>query len=414
MKNDINRNRINYWKLLIANSINRFGDSIDALALTWLVYAATGSPFWSATFYACNQLPSVIIQPIAGAIVETKNKKQVMVYTDILRGFAVIIIAILYIFNIIHPIITIIFAFFVSTVEAFRLPAGNAFITLIVDEEYYESAVAKNTSLTTIFSLFGTAIAGVIITFLGTATAIIIDAVTFLLSALIISLIKINYQNKRMGSIKYKEQLKQYYHMFLDGINYAKESSVIKGLIVLVLVFNGMLAPINSLVAPLISGYYGLGSSALSAFSISLSIGMAIAGFTFVPLAERIKSPQKMLSIGALLFGLVYLFLVSAKNISENMYFLLAIIAFGGAIIGYIVSANTTMLTVNFLRKVAKTHIARIAALYNSVASASIPFLAFLLGIATEYTSTYVVFIATGILCLIFGLIMMLKKDINS
>lgn len=27
-----------YTKLMIANIINRFGDSIDAIALTWLIY----------------------------------------------------------------------------------------------------------------------------------------------------------------------------------------------------------------------------------------------------------------------------------------------------------------------------------------------------------------------------------------
>ena len=32
-----------YMKIIVANLINRFGDSIDSIAFTWLVYAATGS-----------------------------------------------------------------------------------------------------------------------------------------------------------------------------------------------------------------------------------------------------------------------------------------------------------------------------------------------------------------------------------
>ena len=96
MKNNRSGLGENYRKLVVANCINRFGDSIDALALTWLVYAVTGSAFWSAVYYACNQLPSVLIQPFAGAIVETQNKRRVMVLTDIMRGIAVATLAILY------------------------------------------------------------------------------------------------------------------------------------------------------------------------------------------------------------------------------------------------------------------------------------------------------------------------------
>lgn len=202
--------------------------------------------------------------------------------------------------------------------------------------------------------------------------------------------------------------------MFTDGLNYAKESTIIKGLIVLVLIFNGMLAPINSLIAPLISGYYGLGSGTLSAFSVALSIGMAIAGFTFVPLADKVKSPKKMLSIGALLLGGIYLLLVFTKSISADTYFVLIIIIMSGALIGYIVAANTTMLTVNFMCKVAKTHIARIAALYNAISSASIPVLAFGFGIATGYTSTAAIFTFSSVFCLMVGLTMFLFMDTQS
>ena len=52
-----------YMKLLIANSISRFGDSIDAIAFTWITYAITGSAMWSALIYAMNTLPSVLLQP---------------------------------------------------------------------------------------------------------------------------------------------------------------------------------------------------------------------------------------------------------------------------------------------------------------------------------------------------------------
>ena len=65
-----------YRKLLLSEMIDRFGDSVDALAFTWLVYQITGSAMWSAIVFALNMLPNVIVQPFAGAIVEKKDKKK--------------------------------------------------------------------------------------------------------------------------------------------------------------------------------------------------------------------------------------------------------------------------------------------------------------------------------------------------
>ena len=39
-----------------ANAINRFGDSIDAIAFSWLAYQITGSAVWLAMIYAFNAI----------------------------------------------------------------------------------------------------------------------------------------------------------------------------------------------------------------------------------------------------------------------------------------------------------------------------------------------------------------------
>ena len=43
-----------YMKIMIAALINRFGDSIDAIASTWIVYEITGNAAWSAIIYGVN------------------------------------------------------------------------------------------------------------------------------------------------------------------------------------------------------------------------------------------------------------------------------------------------------------------------------------------------------------------------
>lgn len=75
-----------YMKIMIAALINRFGDSIDAIASTWIVYEITGNAAWSAIIYGVNKLPSIIITPLAGAWVEGQKKKTIMIVTDLIRA----------------------------------------------------------------------------------------------------------------------------------------------------------------------------------------------------------------------------------------------------------------------------------------------------------------------------------------
>ncbi len=64
-----------YLKVTVANMINRFGDSVDSIAFTWLVYAITGNAAWSAVIFGANQLPTILLMPFAGVLVERWNKK---------------------------------------------------------------------------------------------------------------------------------------------------------------------------------------------------------------------------------------------------------------------------------------------------------------------------------------------------
>lgn len=83
------RKNNSFFKLMFANSISRFGDSIDMVAFAWLTYQITNSETWSAIVVGVNQLVTILCQPIVGSIVENINKKKVVVIADFSR-FAVI------------------------------------------------------------------------------------------------------------------------------------------------------------------------------------------------------------------------------------------------------------------------------------------------------------------------------------
>jgi MFS family permease len=115
-----------FMKTVIAALINRFGDSIDSIAFTWLVYQITKSAAWSAIIFGVNRIPTIFLQPLAGAAVEGKNKKQIMIVTDIIRGICVGLIATANSIGILNPWMMLASTVIISCAEAFRLPASAA------------------------------------------------------------------------------------------------------------------------------------------------------------------------------------------------------------------------------------------------------------------------------------------------
>ena len=64
-----------YIQLLLADTINRFGDSIDVIAYSWIMYEITGSALLMALVVGLNFVPTVFLTPFAGAFVDRISKK---------------------------------------------------------------------------------------------------------------------------------------------------------------------------------------------------------------------------------------------------------------------------------------------------------------------------------------------------
>lgn len=83
----------NYRKYTVASVLNRFGDSLDVVAMSWLIYQISGSAAFSALNFCVNYLPSVLLQPFCGVIVEKKDHKMVVSICDVLRAIVTFSIA---------------------------------------------------------------------------------------------------------------------------------------------------------------------------------------------------------------------------------------------------------------------------------------------------------------------------------
>ena len=363
-----------YRKLLLTNLVNRFGDSVDAIAFTWLVYEITGSASWSALIFGLNMIPNIIVQPFAGPVIEKLDKKKVIVATHILRGIVISAFVGMYLAGIVNPYIMAAFTLNITTIESFNLPASTAFIPSIIKKEHLTHAMSLNSTLSSAMALVGTGLAGIIIAKFGVYTAMLIDAATFFIAAFGTSTIRrLNETESNKGDAP-SEQVSQESYMSLlkGGVKYIAKNRVILNYCFVAVILNFLLGPINSLLAPLAEDVYGLGSELLSVAGIAFSIG-AIIGSAVVPMiTEKMSAKSTLVIFGLVLGGAMY-------ALSLGRYLKGAVIPgylLAGAcyiIISFVASVLGGVLSVMFVKVVDQSYLARAGAIFNASATAATP-----------------------------------------
>ncbi len=383
----------NCRKLITSNLINRFGDSVDAIAFTWLVYQITGSATWSALIFGLNQLPGIFVQPLAGPFVEGKNKKHIVIVTDLLRGLIIVAFAILYYMDLVTPILMAAFTLIITTVESFNLPASSAFVPELIDEKHFVTATGFNMTASKIFELIGMGAAGVIIARLGVGSAMIIDAATFFIGALIIATIE--YKGCILKNEKIAEQ--DYKTKFTEGIKYLFKNSTVLYFCFLCVLLNFILTPLNGFMAPITSEVYGMDSNFMS-FCVMLMSGTTIIASLVMPkIIDKVSFDTLAIVLGSVL-GLTCVVLSFGGVVKGNTVF--AYLLGGACFISFGFNAGllSSCLNVTFVKAIDKDYLARIASVFNAIAVASAP-------VATFFVSILAVHLSVAKILFIFGVV---------
>lgn len=400
-----------YRKLIFATVINRFGDSVDAIAFTWLVYQITHSAAWSAIVFALNTLPNVVVQPFAGAIVEKMNKKYVIVATHLLRAVIIVLFVLLYRAGLVNAPVMAIFTLVITTVESFNLPATSAFTMQVVKKEHMTCGMSLNSMLSSAASLAGTGAAGVIIATAGVSTAMMIDVVTFAVAAALIGAMKVGRvaiteaaQNEASkttfatGETENKiEQSK--IEFFLDGFRYVASSRVICNYGLLAVALNFMLIPINALQAPIASEIFRMGGEILSIAGAFSAVG-GIAGSAFVPVLSQKLSPLKMIMFGTSLLAAGMLGMACGGVFAGNNIACYVDVAASFFIMMVAASIIGGTINIQFMKNADPQYIARAAAVMGACGTACMPVGSLILSAVVTKVSTEVILV----FCVIFAI----------
>jgi DHA3 family macrolide efflux protein-like MFS transporter len=167
--------------------ISSLGDRVHQIALVFLVAGATNSsPLALGLVFASMTLPSVVVGPLAGALVDRWDRKHVMVASDLLRAGIVGLIPVASGF---HIGLVVALVFVLAVVSSFFRPARAAALPRVVREEDLLTANSAMWVADTVSDLAGYGLAGLFVAFLGSSLALAfwLDGASYLASAALVA-----------------------------------------------------------------------------------------------------------------------------------------------------------------------------------------------------------------------------------
>ena len=183
-----------YWELVRGNASFRYlwfgqivsllGDWFNLIASAALLAQLTGSGFAVGGLFAVRMLAPFLISPLAGVVADRCNRKHVLILSDLFRAVTVCG------FLLVRDPQDVWLLYTLTAIQlalgGFFFPARNAILPDIVSSRELGTANAINATTWSVMLAFGAALGGLVAGTWGIYPAFIIDAFSFVVSALIL------------------------------------------------------------------------------------------------------------------------------------------------------------------------------------------------------------------------------------
>lgn len=192
------RTRPEFRYLWFASVVSFAGDWFNTIASVILVNRYLDSTTAVGLLFVARALPPFLFGPIAGVVADRFNRKTILIVTDLLRFF--IVLGFLFVNS--SENAWLIYALTIAqfAISAFFEPARAAILPSLIEgnDELLTANTLSSITWSAMLTL-GAALGGVVAGFFGVATAIVVDASTFLLSAFFIWRIQVDARPQRTG-----------------------------------------------------------------------------------------------------------------------------------------------------------------------------------------------------------------------
>ena len=198
--------------------VSLLGDWFNLIASASLIAILTQSGVAVGGLFVVRMLGPFLVSPFSGVVADRYNRKYILILTDILRGFAVL--GFLLVRQPEHVWLIYAITAFQTALQGFFFPARNAILPDITKPNELGAANALSSATWSVMLSLGSALGGLFSGIWGIYPAFVLDAVTFFVSAVILS--RMVYE----PPIELRESDKSIlagFRQYIDGLIYLRQ-----------------------------------------------------------------------------------------------------------------------------------------------------------------------------------------------
>ncbi len=182
----------NFQLFFSGQLVSLVGTWMQSIAESWLVYRLTGSAFLLGAVGFASQIPVFLVAPVGGIVADRKNRQRIVISTQASAMCLAMVLAILTLTHKVQVWHVFGLAALLGIVNAFDLPARQAFLVDMVGKEDLMNAIALNSSMFNGARIVGPAIAGILVARIGEGWCFFANSLSYI--AVIIGLLMMRVQ----------------------------------------------------------------------------------------------------------------------------------------------------------------------------------------------------------------------------
>jgi MFS family permease len=329
-----------YRRLWTAQTVSRWGDVFNTVALAVLVFQLTGSGLGVTGVVVAEIVPVLLLAPIAGAVIDRLPAVRVMIAADVWRmGLALLLPFVAGSVGAVYAV-----AFGLSAGAVFFNPASQSVLPLVVDEE---ELIAGNSGLWTaaVVSQIALApLAGGMVALLGVTPAFLVNAATYAVSAAVL----LRIVTVAPAAAEAAAERRSWWARAVEGIEVIARTPLLRLMVTVQALAALSAGATSALLIVLATDHLGVEADGFGLLLAAIGVGAAIGPLV---LTKLVSDPRRVGFVFGpfLLRGAVDLVLAAARSLPIAM----------GALGVYGIGTSTGMVTFNSLLQAETTDTTR-------------------------------------------------------
>ena len=378
----------NFRLFFSGQSVSLVGTWITRIATSWLVYRLTGSALLLGIVGFCGQIPTLLLAPFAGVLVDRWNRHRILVVTQALSLLQSVALAVLTLAGVITVPHVLLLQIAQGVINAFDTPARQAFVSeMVEDRADLPNAIALNSSMVNASRIIGPSIGGIVIAAVGEGWCFALDAVSYVAVIASLRAMRVVPRAQPPRTAHLREEL-------AVGFNYVTSFVPVRSALILLSLVSIMGMPYTVLMPAISTNVLHGGPNTLGFLMTASGVG-ALGGALYLASRRSVLGLGRAMAVASTTFGIG----LAAFSLSRSLWLSLLLLPVVGAGMMVTMAATNTIIQ-TIVREELR---GRVMAFYTMAFLGTAPIGSLVAGVAADRIGPQRTILFGGLSCIAAG-----------